>query len=99
MLRLKAVKGPQHGIVLKVSRYHMVARVDKPVYGDVQRLGGVRSEGHMVHPRAAEKRRQPYAGVVYGTGSVKGLLMGAPGAVAHRLHCMYYRVYYLLRLM
>ena len=88
----QAVQGPQHGVVLPVRGDHMVSRPQCPGDGNVQRGGGVGGEGHPLRMLAAEELCRPAADAIHCAGGRQGLLMGAPAAVAVRLHGGYYRL-------
>ena len=94
----QAVERTEHGVVLQIGGEHMVARTDKPVDGDVQRLGRVGGEDHMVGPRAAEERRKLAARVVDRARGGQRTLVRAAGTVAEAPHRARHRVDDLRRL-
>ena len=77
----QTVERAEHGVVLQIGGEHMVARADKTVNGDVQRLGRVGGERHVVGPRAAEERRKLAARVVDHARGGKRLLVRATASM------------------
>ena len=92
------VKRAQDRVVLKVGRDHMLARVDAAMDGDVQRLGRVTGERHVVRPLAAKERGELAARVVDYARGGKRLLVRAARAVAKAPHRRDHRVDDLRRL-
>ena len=64
----------------------MISGAKEPGNSDVQCLGGVLGEDHMVRLGTAEKLRQAAAKAVDPPGGGEGLLMGPPSAVAPGIH-------------
>ncbi len=91
-LRLQPVQGSQHGIMLQIRGDHMVAGVQQSADGDIQRLGGIAGEYHMIRPGAVEKRRQLLPCAIDDPGGGKTAVMGAAGAVSQRGHGGHHRV-------
>ncbi len=79
------VKRSQDRVVLKVGRDHMLARVDAAMDGDVQRLGRVTGERHVVRPLAAKERGELAARVVDHARGGKRLLVRAARALLPKL--------------
>ena len=91
-LRLQPVQGTQDGIVLQIRGDHMVAGVQQAADGDIQCLGGIAGEYHMIRPGAVEKRRQLLPCAIDDPGGGKTAVMGAAGAVSQRGHGGHHRV-------
>ena len=85
-LRLQAVEGPQHGVVLQHGGDHPVPLLRQPEESDVQGLRHVAGKDHVVGPGTAEQSRQLLPGGEDGVGCVQSAPVDAPGAVAQGIH-------------
>ena len=77
----------------------VVALVEEPIDGNIQRLGGIGRKGHMICPRTSKKPGQLLPGVKYRPGCLQRAAMGAPGGVTHGRHGVKHRLRHLGRLM
>ena len=89
---LEPVERAEHGVVFTVGGDHMIPRRKQPADRDVQRLGRVRRECHMVGARTAEQRRGGLACVVDDAGRCERFLVRAAPGVAERRHGPHDRV-------
>ena len=93
-----AVQGAQDGVVLQIGREHVIAWRKQPGDRDIQRLGRIGREAHMIGTFAAEKRGKRLARGVDRPGCGKTFRVRAAAAVAHGLHRVYDRVDHARRL-
>ena len=75
--------------MLQIGRQHVVARRKQPGNGDVQCLGRIGREAHMIGAFAAEERGQRLPRGIDRPGRGKAFRVRAASAVAHGLHCVH----------
>ena len=79
-LRAQGMKGPGHRVVFKAGYHHPAPRSDQRADGDVQAVGAVHGENHLLRPAAKQFRRR-FPAAVDLLGSGHGRAVASPAGI------------------
>lgn len=78
---------------------HMIPRLQKPADGQIQALGGIGREDHLLRFSCSQKPGQAFSCPVNGSSCIQGGLVDTPAGIAHLIQGFYYGFFYAVRLL